>query len=281
MFFYNKTLFDKAKVDYPTFDWDWAKLREASKALTMDTNGDGKEDQWGVAFETWFVVWLHWIWSNGGDLFNADQTKCALTDPKATEAIQTWADMINVDKCAIPVSEASAMQGAGNAFKTGAVGMFMGYAWNIAEMKAAREQGLDWGCVLPPKAPTGNRSFYMHLECWATAKASKVPNACWQYIRDFTANETAEFISYYPGIPLLKKDIGLFLTDENKSYGWDKLPEIIEDPKNIRIPGAGSKFDKISQLVQAELDLVFTGEKTAQAAAETVAPQVDEELARS
>ena len=84
-----KTLFDKAKVDYPTFDWDWAKMRDAAKALTKDTNGDGKEDQWGLAFETWFVVWLHWIWSNGGDLFNSDQTKCALSDQSAaTEAIQ-------------------------------------------------------------------------------------------------------------------------------------------------------------------------------------------------
>jgi ABC-type glycerol-3-phosphate transport system substrate-binding protein len=80
---------------------------------------------------------------------------------------------------------------------------------------------------------------------------------------------------------LLKKDIGLFLTDENKTYGWDKLPDIISDPKNIRIPGAGAKFDKISQLVQAELDLVFTGEKTAQAAADTACPQVDAELARA
>jgi multiple sugar transport system substrate-binding protein len=274
MFFYNKTMFDAAKVDYPTFEWDWAKMREAAKALT-------KEKQWGIAFETWFVVWLHWIWSNGGDLFNSDQTKCALNEAPAYEAIQTWADLINVDQCAIPVSEASAMQGAVNAFKTGAVGMFMGYAWNIVEMKAARDQGLDWGCVLPPAAPTGNRSFYMHLECWAAAKASKVPNAAWQYIRDFTENETEAFIASYPGIPLFKDKIDLFLTEENKSYGWDKLPDIIADPKNIRIPGAGAKFDKISQLVQAELDLVFTGAKTAKEAADTACPQVDEELARA
>ena len=86
----------------------------------------------------------------------------------------------------------------------------------------------------------------MHLECWAAAKASKVPNACWQYIRDFTTEYTADFIAFYPGIPMLKKDIGLFLTEENNSYGWDKLPDIIADPKNIRIPGAGAKFDKIS-----------------------------------
>jgi len=281
MFFYNKDIFDKAGAEYPTFDWDWNKMREVAISLTKDTKGSGRTDQWGIMYETWFVVWLHWIWSNGGDLFNADSTKCTLTDPKAVEALQFYADMINKDQCAIPSGELSAMQGAINAFKTGAVGMYLGYAWNIADMKAAREQGLNWGCVLPPKAPTGGRAFYMHLECWAAAKASKVPNACWQYIRDFTTKYIADFVALYPGIPLLKKDINLFLTEENVSYGWDKIPDIIADPKNIRIPGAGAKFDKISGLVQSELDLVFTGEKTAQAAAEAAAPNVDAELARS
>ena len=278
MFFYNKALFDKAKIEYPAFEWDWDKMRSVAQQLTQ---GEGQQKQYGLMFETWFVPWLHWIWSNGGDLFNADETKSAMTDEKTVQAIQFWADLINKDQVALPSAEMSAMQGAINAFKTGQVGMYLGYAWNIADMKAAKEQGLDWGCLLPPAAPGGKRSFYMHLECWAIAKPTKVPYAAWQYVYDFTMNATAEFVSYYPGIPLLKKDIGLFLTDENKSYGWDKLPNIISDPKNIRIPGAGAKFDKISQIVQAELDLVFTGEKTAKAAAETASPKVDEELARA
>lgn len=174
------------------------------------------------------------------------------------------------------------MQGAANAFKTGAVGMFMGYAWNISEMKTARDQGLNWGCVLPPKsATTGKRSFYMHLECWAAAKVSKVPNAAWQYIRDYTAEYTDDFVAFFPGIPMLKKDVGLFITDETKGYGWDKLPDIISDPANIRIPGAGAKFDKISTLVQGEFDLAFTGSKSAKEACDAATPLVDEELARS
>jgi len=280
MFFYNMDLFDEAGLDYPVFEWTWENMRDAAMALTKDKDGDGREDQWGVAFEPWFVSWLFWIWSNGGDLFNEDETQCALTEPAAYQALQFYADLVNVDKCALPSAEASAMQGSANAFRTGAVAMYQGYSWDIFDMKAAKEQGLNWGTLLPPSAPSGVRSFYMHLECWAAAKDSKVPNACWQYIRDFTENETANFLKSYPGIPLLKEDIDLFLTEENKSYGWDKLPEIISDPDNIRIPGAGAKFDKISQLVQAELDLVFAGEKSAQEAAETACPLVNEELAR-
>lgn len=278
MIYYNKALFDQAGEEYPTIDWDWDRLRQAAQALTQ---GEGQSKQFGLVFETWFVTWLHWIWSNGGDLFNADSTKCTLTDPKAYEAIQYWADMITKDEIALPSAEQQAMQGAVNAFKTGTVGMFLGYSWNIAEMRAAREQGLDWGSVIPPKSNTGNRSFYMHLETWAIAQPTKIPNAAWQYVYEYTTGYVDDFLKFFPSIPMLKKDINLFITDEIAELGWDKLPEIIEDPQSIRIPGAGEKFDKIQGIVQAELDLVLAGEKTAQEAAETACPKVDEELSRT
>lgn len=275
MLFYNKDVFDAARVDYPVFDWNWARMRDAATALA---NKSG--NRWGMAFETRFVIWLYMVWSNGGDLFSADQTRCTLAEPRSVEALQYWADLITKDKCAIPASEAIAVQGVSNAFKTGAACMCMGYLDNLAEMKAAAEHGLNWGCALPPSSPTGKRSFYMYLECWVVSKTSRIPNACWQYIRDFTADYTDDFLKYYPGVPTLKKDIGLFLTEEHKSYGWDRLPEIISDPTNIRIPGAGAGFGRISSLVQAELDLLFHGDKTAQAAAEAAALQVDAVLSR-
>src|SRR5918995_1096917 len=42
--FYNKDLFDKAGVEYPTGDWTWDNLRAAAEALTIK---DGS--QWGYA----------------------------------------------------------------------------------------------------------------------------------------------------------------------------------------------------------------------------------------
>ena len=36
---YNKTLFDEAKISYPTDDWTWADLTNAAKAITALGNG--------------------------------------------------------------------------------------------------------------------------------------------------------------------------------------------------------------------------------------------------
>jgi len=246
----------------------------------VDTNGDGTPDQWGLTFETWAVPWLYWIWSNGGDVFNQDETKCTLTEPKAVEAIQYWADIINVDKSALSSAELQTMNGSSNAFRTGAVGMYLGNTWDIQDMLAAREQGLSWQACLSPQAPNGGRVYYMHLECWANSAQTKLPQTAWRYIRDYQFKAVPRFVKLYPGVPLLKQMLYLYLTPENAAYGWDRIPAIVSDPNNLRIPGAGAKWDKISGIIQAELDLVFIGEKSADDAAATACPLVDEELAR-
>ncbi|MDF2648871.1 MAG: extracellular solute-binding protein family 1, partial [Paenibacillus sp.] len=45
--YYNKEMFDKAKLAYPNDKWTWDDFLGASKKLTLDTNGDSKIDQWG------------------------------------------------------------------------------------------------------------------------------------------------------------------------------------------------------------------------------------------
>ena len=72
--FYNKTMFDAAKVPYPDDTWDWAKLSEVAKQLTLDTDGDGTTDQWGLYTETTDMenYWSSLVWQNGGDILAAD-----------------------------------------------------------------------------------------------------------------------------------------------------------------------------------------------------------------
>jgi hypothetical protein len=49
----------------------------------------------------------------------------------------------------------------------------------------------------------------------------------------------------------------------------------------MRIPGAGDRWDKISGLIQSELDLLFIGEKSAAAAAAAATVAVNAELAHA
>lgn len=277
--YYNVDHFQKAGLPDPSSDWKWDDLKEAAQALTVDSNGDGMPEQWGLVFDLWFVPWLYWIWSNGGDVFNKDETQCTLTDSAAVEAIQYWADLVNVDGVAIPTAELQAMQGSLNSFQTGVVSMYLGNTWDVGQLKEARKQGLNWKAVLSPTANNGGRIWYEHFWCWSMSSQTKKPNIGWLYLRDFILNRTIDAAT--PTIPPLRQLLDTFNTETNKELGYEPLIVIATEPDRFRIPGAGAKWDKISGLIQAELDLVFTGEKSAAEAAAAACPKVNEELART
>ena len=93
--YYNKKMFDAAGIPYPDDTWDWAKLIEVGKQLTLDTNSDGTTDQWGLYTETSDMenYWLSLVWQNGGDFFAADGKSTALDDrpgrPAASSSCRT------------------------------------------------------------------------------------------------------------------------------------------------------------------------------------------------
>src|SRR5829696_4632531 len=88
--FYNKDLFDKAGVEYPTADWTWDDLRAAAEKLTSE---DGS--QWGyVSSLGGQQNYYNLIKQNEGEILNAEQTESMLSEPAACEALQFAGDFI-------------------------------------------------------------------------------------------------------------------------------------------------------------------------------------------
>ena len=277
--YYNEQHFTDAGVAAPTADWTWDDMRDAASKLTTDTNSDNTPDRYGLIFDNWFVMWLYWLWSNGGDVFNADQTKSTLTDPKVEEAITYWANLVNTDKVAATGSTLQSLGGSVAAFQGGAASMYLGNAWDVGTLKES--QDLKWQAVLSPKAPNGNRAWYMHLQCWAISSQTKLPNAAWAYIRDFVLAYEPAIQTIAPTIPALKQLVNSFDTETTRQLGYQPLVQMADQPGFARIPGSGAKWDKIAGMIQSELDLVFADQKQTVAEALTkAATAVDAELAR-
>lgn len=87
--YYNKDLFDKYHIDYPTGAWNHADYLEAMKRLTHDQNGDGKTDLWGGMMDIcWERLQVH-INAWGGHLVDpADSTRCLMAEPEAMQALE-------------------------------------------------------------------------------------------------------------------------------------------------------------------------------------------------
>jgi len=96
---YNKDLFDRAGLAYPSDDWTWDDFLRIAKALTRDTDGDGQVDQWGTAFDRRVFLWLPWIWSGGADVLCPDGTRASgcLDSPASVAAIRWYTGWVTRD----------------------------------------------------------------------------------------------------------------------------------------------------------------------------------------
>lgn len=129
--FYNKELFDEAGVPYPDpIDWTWEEYREMARALTKDTDGDGKVDQWGTHFMNWLPGFIPFIWMNGGDVTSADgkQVSGVLNSAETAEAIEF---LVSLREEGISPSTESidAFGGTWGVFSSGKIGMWFNGTW--------------------------------------------------------------------------------------------------------------------------------------------------------
>jgi len=88
---YNKDLFDRAGIPYPTDAWTWDDFLRIAKRLTRDTDGDGVIDQWGTYFDRRPLLWIPWIWAGGGDVLCPDGRRASgCLDGPHTIAALRW-----------------------------------------------------------------------------------------------------------------------------------------------------------------------------------------------
>lgn len=93
--FYRPQLFQAAGItETPR---TWAELREVAQKLTIDKDGDGQPEQYGMLLPLgkgeWTVFsWLPFLWSAGGDVISDNQPN--LNSPAALEALQFWQDLM-------------------------------------------------------------------------------------------------------------------------------------------------------------------------------------------
>jgi len=90
---YRKDLADKHGIKQPK---TWDDLVAAAKALTLDTNGDGRTDIYGITIpgDNLFINILlgELIKANGGQLFDKDN-RPTLTDRKVIETLEFWREL--------------------------------------------------------------------------------------------------------------------------------------------------------------------------------------------
>jgi multiple sugar transport system substrate-binding protein len=167
LLFYNKDLFDKAGVSYPSADptkaWTWAEFVEAAQKLTIDANGKHPTDEgfdvtkiatYGAAFDKIYEGWTFYpfIFSNGGQVVNESGTQLLLDSPEACEAIQSLADLMWVQHVTPTPAQDANLPGYVTMVQTGNLAMHISGQWSLLDY--ASVNGLNFGVAVLPKFKT-------------------------------------------------------------------------------------------------------------------------------
>jgi multiple sugar transport system substrate-binding protein len=89
--YYNRDLFEEFKVQLPADDWDWQTFASTAARLTVDHDGDGRIDIYGLAIEPTISRYAAFVWGAGGDFVDdPDHPTRLILDTKEAQAGLGW-----------------------------------------------------------------------------------------------------------------------------------------------------------------------------------------------
>lgn len=265
--FYNKKMFDEAKVPYPKQGWTWKDFLEACKKLTK-YDKSGKPIRWGYHYATYPDGFYDWLLQNNGGFVSPDGTRCIMNTPETIEAIQFLVDLRYKYKVAPTQAQANEFGGSSaSPFQAGKVAMYMGGASRCAGFTKA---GLDYDVAPLPKGKRQATRVWANL--WVMPKGCKHPEEAWKLMA-FLGGKEGQQIVVETGMgnsALRSVDNSKFLTPPPASKQVFIDAFAYGEPFPM-FKNAGDFW----ALMEKELDLVWLGKRPVKEAVEAISKQAE------
>ncbi len=189
--YYNKAIFDEYGVAYPEAGWTWDDLVDIATQLTVDTDGDGVTDIWGIQLPgPWTTGFEYWVGAAGGSLISEDGAAFAgyMDSPETTAAVQFYQDLYHTHKVAPPPADMSAFGGGNSEFDNGQAAMRIFGRWPQSGM--LENPNIDLGVVgTPAGAVDANVLFWGGFGIFS---GTENPDAAWRFLKFYAGPEGAE-----------------------------------------------------------------------------------------
>lgn len=200
--YYNKDMFDKAGITYPTDDWTLQQFHDAARKLTVDQNGRASTDSGFDAknIKQFGFTWMEptptasenargFVKAAGGDWYNDTYTETLITSQGALDHLT----MFNQMRCAEFITPLVAQsQAMGNAFRMGLTAMEV--AFHSMDFFAHTEMvKFNYDVTFLPKGPGGQ---FVPVGCsgWAIPTNAKNKDQSWQFIKYLTSQDVQKAI---------------------------------------------------------------------------------------
>ncbi len=274
--YYNKDLFDKAKVAYPNDQWTWQDFRKAAEKLTI--TGKDKIGQYGFVVETWIGEWVPWVWQNNGEVMSEDGTQWLLGDPKYidnnVQAFEFLTGLMFGKKPVAPGPSVTNDLGTMDFFKTGKVAMCTYGRWACMDFKTLN---FHWDVsVLPTNKKRASTLFTV---CYAVSAISKHPKESWELIKYLTGpdGETATAESGQ-AVPSIKS-----IAESDHFLKAAILPPMNAQAFTIGVPYSKPSptnpiMSTIGDTMKPDMDLMWLGKQSPRDTIMKIQPKIEKLL---
>jgi multiple sugar transport system substrate-binding protein len=187
--FYNKDLFDQAGIPYPDTTWTYEDLRRVGSRLTVDSNGDGVPEQWGLSFDVHYTGLETVLYSLGGRMLTDDSRRADLSGPATLQAFRYIRSLFVDQRIA---SNVTSFVNPWDSFVGRRAAMIL-----IGSLGAINLEGspIRWDLTFPPKGPDGKRLSRRFTMAFMIPRNSLHPEEAWQLLNWILTKSPVEHLS--------------------------------------------------------------------------------------
>lgn len=252
--FYNKDLFDKASVAYPTSDWtqdDLQKAAEKIRALGTDI--------FGIYQPTTYNEFFKVVAQYGGSLLNEEKTEFTINSPENLKAAQALIDRVLVSNVQ-PTEVQMGGMGDWDLFMSGRLGMIPSGIWAFSTF--TENCDFAWDIAVEPGSTQKATHFFSNC-CVINPKSEHNQEAA-KWITWLASSDTSAAIRLEAGwdLPAIKDESTLASYLELTPP--DNREAVFESLNYLVIPPVIEDYSLMSDIIGQKLSAAAAGTITAE-----------------
>ncbi len=261
--YYNKDLFDKAGLSYPTKDWTWEDVSVAAKVLT-----DKESGTYGVYSPIQFWEFYKKAAQNNCKFFNDDKTEVLINSPECVAVLET---MVGFEKDGVMPTQVE-LGGIANeeVFKTGKIGMLVSGIWMFATFKDAPFQ---WDIQVEPGMATKATHFFANSA--TVFAASKHPQEAYEWVKFLTSDAEVARIRVQSGWELPALNNPDYFADFLKQTPPDNRQAVFDSLEFAVVPPVIDRQNEMQDAINKLLEQVSLGLMTPQEALDQAKVEIE------
>ena len=276
--YYNRDLLDAQGIPVPAADWTWEEFLDLARRTTLDLDGDGATDQYGISLTQWLQAVVPWVWQNGGDLLDETGTRSRMHEPEFIDAMRFLRRLLHEERVA-SFDASFANQLSQGLFQAGRATFYgpVGY-WETFRFKHI--DAFQWDVMPLPRGTAAATAVAMTV--FVVPRTAREPALGYEFLRMMAGphyqRTMAAIGNGVPGLISAAQSPD-FLKPDVAPASEQVFLDVMED---ARFMPPLANWRKIESLCQSELEgiLLVGGDFDVEAACARMAAKTDEYLAR-